>query len=106
MLKDQRDNLADALDQLGKFSALAADSVNQTKENLVKNLKDIGPVLKSLADAGPALTRSLGFFSTFPLPEATLTKWLRGDYANLTAVDRPHAEPHRCGALHRHPIRR
>ncbi len=27
-------NLADALDQLGKFSALAADSVNQTKEAL------------------------------------------------------------------------
>ena len=31
---DQRDNLAEALDQLGKFSALAADSVNQTKDSL------------------------------------------------------------------------
>jgi phospholipid/cholesterol/gamma-HCH transport system substrate-binding protein len=43
-------------------------------------------VLQSLADAGPALTRSLGLFSTFPFPKDTLTKWLRGDYANLTAV--------------------
>jgi phospholipid/cholesterol/gamma-HCH transport system substrate-binding protein len=86
VLKDQRAHLADALDQLGKFSALAADSVNQTKENLVKELNDIGPVLKSLADSGPALTRSLDFFATYPFPKPTLRNWLRGDYANLTAV--------------------
>jgi len=86
VLKDQRNTLADALDQLGKFSALVADSTNQTKDNLVKELKDVGPVLQSLADAGPALTRSLGFYSTYPFPKDTLTKWLRGDYANLTAV--------------------
>ncbi len=86
VLKDERNTLADALDQLGKFSALAAYSVNQTKENLVKELKDLGPVLQSLADAGPALTRSLGFYATYPFPKDTLKKWLRGDYANLTAV--------------------
>ena len=86
VLKNQRDNLSDALAQLGKFSALVADSTNQTKENLVRELSDLGPVLQSLADAGPALTRSLGLFSTFPFPKDTLTKWLRGDYANLTAV--------------------
>jgi phospholipid/cholesterol/gamma-HCH transport system substrate-binding protein len=86
VLNDQRNNLADALDQLGKFSALAADSVDQTKDNLVKELKDVGPVLESLANAGPALTRSLSFFTTFPYPKETITKWLRGDYANLTAV--------------------
>lgn len=86
VLKDQRQNLANALDALGKFSALAADSVNQTKENLVKELKDIGPVLQSLADSGPALTRSLDFLSTFPFPKPTLQNWVRGDYANLTAV--------------------
>src|SRR5262249_7072586 len=31
VLKDERGHLAEALDQLGKFSAVAADSVNQTK---------------------------------------------------------------------------
>jgi phospholipid/cholesterol/gamma-HCH transport system substrate-binding protein len=86
VLNDQRDNLVEALDQLGKFSALAADSVNQSKDALVKNLQNLGPVLQSLADAGPALTRSLDFYLTFPFPKPTLTKWLRGDYANLTAV--------------------
>ncbi len=86
VLKNERENLVDALAQLGKFSALAADSVNQTKENLVKELKDIGPVLQSLADAGPALTRSLDYFATYPFPKPTISKWIRGDYGNLTAV--------------------
>ncbi|WP_184437696.1 MCE family protein [Mycobacterium sp. AZCC_0083] len=86
VLSDERENLADALGQVGKFSALAADSVNQTKENLVKELKDLGPVLQSLADAGPALTRSLDFYATFPFPKPTLAKWNRGDYGNLTGV--------------------
>jgi phospholipid/cholesterol/gamma-HCH transport system substrate-binding protein len=86
VLRDERETIADAVGQLGKFSALAADSVNQTKESLVKELKDLGPVLESLANAGQDLTRSLDFYSTFPFPKPTLSKWLRGDYANLTAV--------------------
>lgn len=86
VLKDQRNNLSDALAQLGKFSALAADSVNQTKDALVQELKDLGPVLQSLADSGPALTRALSFLPTFPFPKETLTNWMRGDYANLTLI--------------------
>lgn len=86
VLNDERDNLADALGEVGKLGALAADSVNQIKENLVKELNDLGPVLQSLGDAGPALPRSLGMFATFPFPKDTLSKWLRGDTANLTAV--------------------
>ncbi|MCV7250632.1 virulence factor Mce family protein [Mycolicibacterium fluoranthenivorans] len=86
VIKDERTKLADTLDQLGKFSALAADSANQTKDALVQELKDIGPVLKSLADSGPALTRSLSFFSVYPFAKETLSKWFRGDYANLTAI--------------------
>jgi phospholipid/cholesterol/gamma-HCH transport system substrate-binding protein len=86
VLRDQRENLSEALAQLGRFSALAADSVNQTKEALVQELKDLGPVLQSLADAGPALTRALSFLPTFPFPKETLTNWMRGDYANLTLI--------------------
>jgi phospholipid/cholesterol/gamma-HCH transport system substrate-binding protein len=86
VLSDQRDNLSEALAQLGKFSALAADSVNQTKDSLVQELKDLGPVLESLANAGPALTRALSFLPTFPFPKETLTNWMRGDYANLTLI--------------------
>ena len=86
VLNRERDNLVEAADQLSKFSALTVDSVNQTKENLVKELRQIGPVLESLANAGPSLTRSLGLIPTFPFPNETIEKWQRGDYANLTAI--------------------
>lgn len=86
VLKDEREHLADAVDRLGEFSAFAADSAHQTKEALVQELRDIGPVLESLANAGPAMTRSLSFFGTFPWPNETLDKWWRGDYANVSVV--------------------
>ncbi|WP_134429647.1 virulence factor Mce family protein [Mycobacterium ulcerans] len=86
VLKNERENLADALTQLGRFSALAADSVNQTKDALVQELKDLGPTLESLANAGPALTRALSFLPTYPFPKETLTNWMRGDYTNLTLI--------------------
>jgi len=86
VLAEQRTHLADALDTFGKFSALTADAVNQSKDNLVAELKDLGPVLESLGNAGPALTRSLSLLATFPWPKETLANWMRGDYANLTAV--------------------
>jgi len=86
VLRDERENLAETLDQLGKFSAITADSVNQTKESLVTELKDLAPVLRSLANAGPALTRSLSILATYPFPNETLENWVRGDYGNLTAI--------------------
>lgn len=86
VLRQERTNLADALSKLGQFSAIAADSVNQTKENLVKILRELSPVLKSLANAGPAMTRSLSNLATYPFPNETLENWFRGDYGNLSAV--------------------
>ncbi|MGV0794973.1 MCE family protein [Mycolicibacterium sp. XJ1819] len=87
VVKDQRDILADALTQVGKFSALTADSVNQIKDNLVTELKDIGPLLQSVADAGPgALVATTDVLGAPPFAKSTLTKWMRGDYGNLTAV--------------------
>jgi phospholipid/cholesterol/gamma-HCH transport system substrate-binding protein len=86
VLKDQRDNLANALDQLGKFSAVVADSVGKTKANLVKEFQEIGPVLQSLADAGPALTRSLNLLATYPWKSDAIPTWVRGDYGNLSVI--------------------
>ncbi|MGH3676959.1 MAG: mammalian cell entry protein, partial [Mycobacterium sp.] len=42
--------------------------------------------LDALANAGPALTRSLSILATYPWPNETLENWVRGDYGNLTAV--------------------
>jgi phospholipid/cholesterol/gamma-HCH transport system substrate-binding protein len=86
VLNRERDTLIDAVDQLGKFSALAADSVRQTKGAIVTELEDLGPVLESLANAGRSLTRSLGLYTTYPFAKDSLKKWFRGDYANITLV--------------------
>lgn len=86
VLNGQRRNLVETAHQFGIFSALTVDSVNQTKDNLVKELNDVGPVLESLADAGPSMTRALSLILTFPFPNETIEKWQRGDYANLTAI--------------------
>jgi phospholipid/cholesterol/gamma-HCH transport system substrate-binding protein len=86
VLNEQRDDLVDAADQLGKFGAMVADTVDKSKEDIVKILRDSGPVLESLANAGPSLTRALSGILTFPFPNETIEKWQRGDYANLTAI--------------------
>jgi phospholipid/cholesterol/gamma-HCH transport system substrate-binding protein len=86
VFKEQRDNLTEAFDRLGRFSALAADATNQTKDSFVQELKDIGPVFESLANAGPALTRSLSILSTFPWPKENIDKFFRGDAVNISMV--------------------
>jgi phospholipid/cholesterol/gamma-HCH transport system substrate-binding protein len=86
VLADERTKIADAIDQLGKFSAIAADTIHQSKESLVNNLRNIAPVLRSLADAGPSLTRGLDGLLAYPWPASTVRNWFRGDYANLTLV--------------------
>lgn len=86
VLKDQREQIVSAIDAFGEFSALTADSVRLTRESLIAMIEDAAAVLESLADAGPALTRSLGFLPTYPWAKDTLTNWVRGDYGNLTAI--------------------
>lgn len=86
VLNEQQGSIIEAVDNLGMFSALTVDTVNQTKVNLVKEFQQLGPVLEALADAGPAMTRSLSEITTFPFPKEEIHKWQRGDYANLQAV--------------------
>jgi phospholipid/cholesterol/gamma-HCH transport system substrate-binding protein len=86
VLKDERDHLVDTTAELGKFLAVTGDAVNQAKSALTTELKDLAPVLESLANAGGDLTRSLSLLATYPWPNETLLNWFRGDYANLTAI--------------------
>lgn len=86
VLARERDKIAETIDQVGKFSAIAADTIHQSRESLVNNLRNIAPVLRSLADAGPSLTRGLDGLATYPWPASTVRNWFRGDYANLTLV--------------------
>ncbi len=86
VLKDDREHLVTALDAFGELNGLTASAVDGLTDSLVGELRDIGPVLQSLADAGPALTESLSLLSTFPWTKEGVTNWIRGDFGNLTAI--------------------
>lgn len=86
VLAEQRNTIADAVRALGEFGAVAASTTDQTREALVVNLRNIAPVLRELADAGPALTKGLDFLSTYPWVKSTIGNWFRGDFANISLV--------------------
>ncbi|HKP41578.1 MCE family protein [Mycobacterium sp.] len=86
VLKDERENMANAFAQFGKLSALTTDTLNKSKDNLIKEFDAIGPVFESLANAGPALTRSASLFSSFGFPKEQVPAAFRGDYGNSTLV--------------------
>src|SRR6202012_4388175 len=65
VLSDSRKKLADAIVAVGKFSAVAASTINQTKESLTNNFPNLAPALGELANAGPPLPKGLDFLSTY-----------------------------------------
>ncbi|GGL15316.1 MCE family protein [Nocardia jinanensis] len=86
VLNQKRDNLVAAIDAVGRFAAVGNSVVTQSRDDLIANLRNLRPALQGLADAGGDLTRAVGAYATFPWPEETLPRWVRGDYANLSAT--------------------
>jgi phospholipid/cholesterol/gamma-HCH transport system substrate-binding protein len=86
VLKDERTKLANTLGRVDDLGNSAADVLEPSKENLIKELGDLGPVEKSLADSGLALTRGLDYLTVPLFSKPPLAKWLRGDYGNLTGI--------------------
>ncbi|MDG3015126.1 MCE family protein [Speluncibacter jeojiensis] len=83
VLAQQKKNLSDALDSLGNFSGLANQVLTQSRSDLEANIKNLGPILDSLANAGNGLVNSLSVIFTFPFPMHVLFNALKGDYTNL-----------------------
>jgi phospholipid/cholesterol/gamma-HCH transport system substrate-binding protein len=87
VLRDERVKIGDAIDAFGpNAGGPAADVLEQTEENLLKELGDVGPVAQSLANSGMALTRGLDYLTVPLFSKPPLAKWIRGDYGNLTGV--------------------
>lgn len=86
VLNGERGNIVEAATQLSRFSALTVDTVDKSKENLVKELREIGPVLESFANAGPSMTRWLSLMTTWPYTNEEVEKLQRGDAANMTMI--------------------
>jgi virulence factor Mce-like protein len=82
VLVAERPRLTEALDKLGAFSAVATDLVNDTRADLVRNLANLEPTLRSLADIGPEIDKALAYVTVLPYGQGTIDRAIRGDYLN------------------------
>ncbi len=85
VLIKERPRFTTALQKLGTFSATANQFVNESQADLVRNLKNLEPALKALANVGPQLTSVLEYAPHFPFTQNFMDRVIRGDYYNLFA---------------------
>jgi len=83
VLLQERARLVTAMQKLGEFSDTATELVNTTQEDLVRNLTNLEPTLKALADVGPYLDNVLALVPSFPFPQNFIDRAIRGDYVNI-----------------------
>jgi virulence factor Mce-like protein len=86
VLVKEQPRITTALEKLGTFSDTATRLVNDSQADLVKNLQNLGPALKELADVGPDLDFLLAYTTTFPYTQSFIDRAVHGDYLNLFAV--------------------
>jgi phospholipid/cholesterol/gamma-HCH transport system substrate-binding protein len=79
----ERPRLTAALDRLRVFSNTANGLINDTQADLVRNLKNLEPTIKGLADVGPPLDTALAAATVFPFTQNFVDRAIRGDYFNL-----------------------
>ena len=86
VLDRERPQLTTALDKLGTFSNTATRLVNDTQDDLVKNLEGLQPTIQALADVGPDIDASLAYATVFPYGQNLIDRAVRGDFINLFAT--------------------
>jgi phospholipid/cholesterol/gamma-HCH transport system substrate-binding protein len=86
VLINERPRLVEALDRLRVFSDTATGLVNDTQADLVKNLQNLEPTIRALADVGPDLDTALTGALIFPYTQVYIDRAYRGDYVNLFII--------------------
>lgn len=84
VINEQRDQLVGMLQSLDTLSGAAVNTINQSREQLVDDLRALAPTLTKLADAGTNLPTALKILPTYPLPDVA-GDVVKGDFANVTA---------------------
>lgn len=83
VLVRERPRITAALDRLGTFSDTASGLIEDTKDDLIRNLTNLEPTLRAIADLGPDLDTVLAYLTTFPFTQNVIDRGLKGDYMNL-----------------------
>ncbi|QZH64407.1 MCE family protein [Mycolicibacterium farcinogenes] len=86
VLLAEKPRIITALDKLRAFSSTATTLINDTQADLVKNLQNLQPTVRALADAGPGIIDGLMYATVFPYGQNVIDRGLKGDYMNLFAV--------------------
>jgi virulence factor Mce-like protein len=86
VLARERPRFTTALTKLGAFGDIATRFVNDSEGDLVKNLHNLEPTIRALADLGPELDTILAYATTFPFSQNFIDRGVKGDYVNVFAV--------------------
>jgi phospholipid/cholesterol/gamma-HCH transport system substrate-binding protein len=83
VLADQHDQLIAMLSALDRLGVVGTRVIGASKDNLLKSLDDLKPVLSKLHEAGDKLAPGLNLIISFPFPKEA-SEIVRGDYANTS----------------------
>ena len=86
VLVQERPRITTALERLGTFSGTATGVIHDVQADLVKNLRNLEPTFRGLADVGPPLDKALAFTPLFPYGQNLVDRGVKGDYVNLFAI--------------------
>jgi phospholipid/cholesterol/gamma-HCH transport system substrate-binding protein len=83
VLAAQHDELIAMLGSLNRLGEVGARVIGQSKDNLLKSLDHLQPVLQRLYEAGDDLAPGLNLLVSFPFPKEA-SEIVKGDYANTS----------------------
>ena len=85
VLADQHDQLIRMLKALDRLGVVGTRVVGATKEDLLKSLRHLEPIVREIADVDDQIPEALGLLISFPFPIES-NDIVYGDYANTSIV--------------------
>ncbi|OZC51245.1 mammalian cell entry protein [Rhodococcus sp. RS1C4] len=82
VLEQQRPQLTQMLGQLDRLGSVGTDVINQSKDNLIADLRALRPTLQALAASGDDIVTTLPLIPTLPFPDG-IEEITQGNSANL-----------------------
>ena len=82
MLREQHTQLVGMLSELDKLGDVGTRVINETKDDLIAELRHLEPVLRKLSDTGDALVPGLVSAASYPFPMDAADA-IKGDFANV-----------------------
>ena len=84
VLAGQHDELVEMLGALDRLGKVGTRVINASKDDVLRILKDLGPILRKLREADEQLAPGLNLLVSFPFPQSA-NKIVKGDFANTIA---------------------